>query len=147
MKRIYFYALVIMIGFILSGCKSREERVIERLDNLAEKIQNESSDWDIEQWQDVAKDFEDLNKEAEKCDFSEEQMKQLGEAEGRVIGAFYKEGSQFAGKMMEEYLRNAGNLIEGFQKGFDESDVNSSIDGMLNGLESDLNSLKDASEN
>ncbi len=101
-KRIFIIASVILtMGFTLSSCCSREERVINRLESLCEEIE-EIDMFDEEAYEKYKEELKDIQKDAEDCKFSQEQQAKLIRLSGRFV-------SSIATKLPMALMNNLGN--------------------------------------
>lgn len=141
MKKLLSFICVAMIStLVLCSCKSKEERVIDQLDNLAEKIEKNASDWDSEQWEDAFEEIQKIQKEISECKFSNEQLQTLGEVEGRLATAVLTYGAKAVGNEFGSFLQGAGSFVEGFKDGASDAmeenlqEIGNSVKGALNNL-------------
>lgn len=112
--------VVIIMTFILCSCKSKEEKVIDHLNNLAEKVEKDSSGWDGDQWADALEELEKIHSDMSDCCFTSQQLQDLGEVEGKLMHVMITNGAESVGKGMNSFLEGAGSFVEGFQEGFRE---------------------------
>ena len=147
-KIVSVICLTIIFSLTLSSCKSKEEKVIDQLGALAEKVENNSADWDSEQWSDALEELEKIHEKMADCDFTTEQLRSLGEVEGRLTGIIMREGAKAVEKGLGSFMQGAGSFIKGFQEGaasatdesFDkfediENSVNQALDKIMNEIE------------
>ena len=94
MKR-HLYLLVISILLcVLCSCQSKEEQVISGLEKLAAQIEQRADSFTDKDWEGIMTKYEELHEQALECDFSQEQLTELGRVEGKLTTIFAKEGSQ-----------------------------------------------------
>ena len=74
----------------LSSCQSREEKVISKLDSLSERIEKDGSIFDADDWEEAIEDFADIHEEMQDCQFTKEQLRELGKKEGKVSAILAK---------------------------------------------------------
>ncbi len=130
------------ICIAFSSCQSKEEKVIDQLDNLSEKIEKKSADWDSEQWQDAFKELEAIHSEMADCDFSDEQLKKLGEVEGQLTAVMIKKGVPALGNGLNSLIEGAGSFVDGFKDGVQEGSEES-IEEIGNYVNGALDKLKE----
>lgn len=105
------------IPLFFSSCKPHEERVVDRLNNLAEKIQKNGEKWDYDQWLDALEELEDIHYDMEDCEFTPEQLRYLGRVEGKLTVIIRTEGSKKLGNSLVSFMEGAGAFMKGFQEG------------------------------
>ena len=101
----------------LTSCKPHEERVMDRLDNLSEKIQKNGEKWDVDQWADALEELEDIHYDMEDCEFTPEQLRALGRVEGRLTVIIMTEGAKKLGEGLVSFMEGAGSFMKGYQEG------------------------------
>lgn len=141
------FCFILLTSLILCSCKSKEEKAIDRLKELTEKIEKNSSNWDMEQWSEALGELEKMQSELNGCNFTEEQLKELGQVEGQLTTIMIQGGGAALGNSVESYLNEANSFMEGFQDGIQESKeetveeienyINSTIDELMDSDDSD----------
>lgn len=143
MKRITIPLIISIVSlFGLSSCKPKEERVIDRINNLSEKIEKHGSSWDADDWADAMEELEDIHADIEDCDFTKEQLRKLGNVEGKLMGIIATEGAKSLKSTTEAFFEGAGSYIEGFKNGLQESYDPSSIEDIDEEVISQLKELE-----
>lgn len=119
MKNAFFQVLCLSMGFMLflNSCKPHEERVINRLDNLSEKVEKNGSKWNADQWADALEELEDIHYDMEDCEFTPEQLRTLGRVEGRLTVIIMTEGAKKLGDKFLSFMEGAGAFMKGYQEG------------------------------
>lgn len=141
MKRIFLTICVTLISsMILCSCKSKEEKVIDQLNNLVENVEKNSSDWDLNQWEKAFEEMEKIHQEMGDCNFSNSQLQELGEVEGRLTSIMISKGAATLGTDLSSFLEGAASFVQGYQEGVEEGNeetiqqIESYIDQALNDL-------------
>lgn len=116
MKKI-IYLLVMLTPMFLSSCKPHEERVMDRLDKLAEKIQKEGAKWDADQWKDELEELEDIYYDMEDCEFTPQQLTALRRLEGKLTVIIMSEGAKKLGDDLISFMEGAGAFMKGYKEG------------------------------
>ena len=142
MKKILSAICIITISFVLCSCKSREEKVIDQLNDLTEKVEKNSSDWDEDQWADAFEKLEKIHSEMSDCDFTNKQLQELGEIEGRLASVMITSGAESLGRSVGSFLKGAGSFVKGFQEGLQDSSEES-LEEVENYINSALDKLMD----
>lgn len=147
MKVKFIITALVTSALCLTSCKSREEKVINKLDNLSERIERNGSKFDAEDWEEAIEDFADIHEEMQDCEFTKEQLRELGKKEGKVSAILAKEGSKALGREFKNFLGNFGAFAKGFKEGAEENvseeDFNEVGNDISNALQEFENQLKD----
>ena len=115
------FALLGTIVLSLSSCKSREEKVISQLDNLAERIEKNGKDFDADDWAEALEDLEEIHENMEDCDFTKKELRVLGRKEGKLFAIITKEGAKALGKGAANFLGEFGAFAKGFKEGAEDN--------------------------
>lgn len=143
MKKYFFtICLIVITSFVFCSCKSKEEKVIDQLNNLAEKVENNSSDWDSDQWVEAFEELEKIHSDMSDCDFSNQQLQELGEIEGRLTSVMITNGAATLGESIGSFMKGAGSFVKGFQEGLQEG-ADESLEEIDNYVNSALDKLMD----
>ncbi|MBP5506967.1 MAG: hypothetical protein J6Y23_03845, partial [Prevotella sp.] len=104
--------------------------------------------FDSNDWKSALAEFEQIHKEMADCDFTKEELREIGRKEGKLALILAKEGAKAAGSHLNELMEGIGSFSEGFKEGFvsefDENDfekLGNDLEKMGNDLEKELNSL------
>ncbi len=115
--------IVFIASFVCSlsmaSC-SKEKDNLDKLRQLTEQIEKEGLQYDEDQWESVLNKFGEVEEDCAKCEFSEEQLRQKGEYEGRVATALARYASQKLGEEMKNLgvkMQNSLIEFEGVAKG------------------------------
>lgn len=141
-------AITIAIAiFTLASCQSREEKVISKLDSLSERIEKDGSNFDADDWEEAIKDYTKIHEEMQDCEFTKEQLHELGKKEGKVSIILAKECSKALGKDFMNYIGSFGAFAKGFKEGVEdnvsEKDFNEVGNGIYDALQEFADQLKD----
>lgn len=116
MKHYLRTLLVALVAvMLLVSCKSKEERVLDRLQTMSEQIQKNGDNYSKEDWEKLYKEYSDihakiLNKE---YNFTDEQMRELGKLEGKIGKAFVKHSMSDFGKAADELIKKGSEFLKG----------------------------------
>lgn len=108
---------MLLLAFALTSCQTQEERVINKLENLSERIEKGGNDLTSEDWEDILSEYEAIHEEAMDCDFSQEQLKEFGRVDGQLSAAITKEGAKKLGRDVAKILNGGKDYMEGFIDG------------------------------
>ena len=113
-----------MLMFALVSCQSREERTISDLRSIAEKIENKSDVMTTEDWSKLEKEFEAVIEKAKDCEFTDEQLKEIGRLEAKITVEITKQAGKNLGKGLKDLFNMGKGLIEGISDELKDLDVN-----------------------
>ena len=143
MKKIIITLAVTIVSIcVLSSCKPKEERVIDRLNNLSEKIEKHGESWDADDWADALEELQDIHADIEECDFSKEQLRKLGNVEGKLMGVIMTEGAKSLQSTTESFFEGAGSELKGFKSGLQDSYDTASLEDLDEQVTSQLEELE-----
>lgn len=115
------FVVALITTFTLSSCRSYEESVINKLENLSDRVDKKSKDFDIKDWEKVFKDFADIHEKMEDCEFTQKQLKEVGRLEGRLSATIIREGAQAIGQSFSGAIEGISSLIKGIKQGVEEN--------------------------
>ena len=145
-KRIQTIAVSMVILLSFTACESKEEKVIGRLNSLSERVEKGASNFDAEDWAEVFKNLEDIHADMETCEFTQDELREVGRADGRLTTVIAKEGAKVLGRDVSSFLKNLSSFVKGFQEGSmenfkeeDFSDLRDQIMSTLKDIESEWN--------
>lgn len=98
-----FITLLLSVLFLVS-CQSKEEQIISRLDNLCERIEKDGSEFEAEDWEEALKEYAQIHEEMQDCEFTEEELIELGKKEAELTSAFAKQGTKAIGTELSKIL-------------------------------------------
>ncbi len=117
MKLLFFSAFL----SVVMSCQTKEERVIADLEKLAIQIEQRAETYSDEDWQMVIDKYKKIHRESMDCDFTEEQLKELGRVEGKLTTVIAKEGSKKISRDVKDLVKDGKSVVEGFLQGLSES--------------------------
>lgn len=126
-KSIFFKAIALCAILILSSCQSKEEKVISRMNDLAEQIEKngELDNWDDIDRVGIATEYALILKDMQNCEFTNEQQIELFKACKNVSVAFGSISGNGLPEGMEDMLKGMDSMLDGmkaYSDGLDESD-------------------------
>lgn len=121
---------------LFTSCQSKEERVINNLEKLADRINEDGEEFTDEDWEEAATELAKIQEEASDCNFDKEQSRQFGRAEAKVIKATVREGGKNIGRRLRDAFDQGAGMLEGFAEGISEGDADDAeFDEALKDLE------------
>lgn len=115
--KVLFVLGILFMASTLTSCQTKEERLIGKMESLAERVDKNAETYDSEDWEAVLKEYAQLQEEAVKCDFTQEQYKELGRIEAKLTSVLTSEGAKSFGREFDNLLQNGKNFIDGFMQG------------------------------
>ena len=97
----------------MTSCQTKEEKVINKLQALAEHVESQSDSFSDADWDKVCTDFETLQTQTKDCDFTAEQLKDVAKAEAELTAAIAKHKTM-------EVINEGKNVLEGVFNGIKE---------------------------
>lgn len=132
---------IAILSMTLVACKNYEERIIDRLNNLADKVEKDGSKWNYNQWSDALAELDDIRFNMKDCEFTAQQLQEVGKAEGRLTVAFLTEGAKVLGEEFTNFLNEAGSFMQGFREGLEESSGLENLKNIESTMEEEFNNL------
>ena len=120
MKRHLCLLVVSTLLCVLCSCQSKEEQVISGLEKLATQIDQRADSFTDKDWESIMAKYEELHEQSMECDFTKDQLKELGRVEGKLTTIFAKEGSKKIGRDIKKFIDGGKAVIDGFLQGVDE---------------------------
>lgn len=112
-KKGYIIGVLICISCIFSSCRTNEEKVIVRLNKLSQKIEKNAVKWNTDDWSDALEEWEAIHDDMSTCQFTKEQIKELGRIDGELTAILIKQGL----KEFASFFENIGPYMDGFTEG------------------------------
>lgn len=107
---------------VISSCQSKEQQVINKINKLADRVEQKADSFSDTDWEKALADFKDLQEQATECNFNKQQLKDFAKAEGRLTAVFAKKGANKLGDELEELLDEGKDIVNGL------------LDGLLDGF-------------
>lgn len=137
--------LVVAVAAIslLSSCQSYEDRVITKLNHLSERIDEDGKNFDADDWEEAMEELADIHEEMSDCEFTPEQLKEVGRADGRLTAIIAKEGAKALGRETSSFLRKFSSFAKGFQESAQENVNEEDFNDVEEELKSTLKDIED----
>lgn len=103
-----------------SSCKSKEEKCIDDLRAIVEKVESNGENMSEEEWTAVLEDYEAITNDASECQFTDEQIKEVAKLEGQFMAKSGKAYMKQVGGKVKDALKQAGDALGGFVDGLNE---------------------------
>ena len=117
---------LVLFATALTSCQSREELLINKINKLADRVEQKADSFSNADWEKALSDFQDLQEQATKCHFNKQQLKDFAKAEARLTAVFAKKGASKLGEELQDLLDEGkeivNGLLDGFREGFGSGD-------------------------
>ena len=127
MKRARLIHLLLVCLFFFCSC-SREDSALSGYRNLAKDLKANASSYTEEDWSDVAKKYEKLEKSIENCNFSVKEKKELNKLRGQCAAYMLKGITKQAKNQLEDAIEQFSDMAEGFNEALGEE----GLEGLFN---------------
>lgn len=111
---------IILVILFFASCQTKEERIIAKFENLSEYIDEGKDSFSTNDWEQIFSEYLALQKEARDCDFSQEQLKEVGRADAYLTAIITKEASKKLGRDVAKFINNGKDVLNGFIDGLSE---------------------------
>ena len=111
-EAIQVLTLCLLVAFMTS-CQTKEEKVIHKLQAIAERIENKGDSFDEADWDKVMADLEAIHQQAKECEFSSEKLKELAKAKAEVNAAIVKHGFKKAVNDLNDTIEEGAGVVNG----------------------------------
>ncbi len=118
-KNLFIAILLCVLTLSITACQSKEDKVLSDLESIYNRL-NDSDNFTDADWTDLLTEYEVIHEEAQSCEFSYEQKKELGKIEGKIISKITERKTQELGSEIGNMINSGGALIEGFLDGLQE---------------------------
>lgn len=115
-SRIVYLYLVL---FLVCSC-SREESTLSDYRALAKELKVNSPDYTSEDWEDVVRKYEKLEKKASRCSFSPKEKKELNRLRGQCAAYMLKSITKQTKVQVEDAIEQFSDMAEGFNEALGE---------------------------
>lgn len=118
-KNLVIAILLCVLTLSITACQSKEDKVLSDLESIYNRLNN-SENFTDEDWTELMTEYEVIHEEAQTCDFSYEQKKELGRIEGKILSKITERKTQELGSEIGDIINSGGALIGGFIEGLQE---------------------------
>ena len=118
-KAIQILTLCLLVAFMTS-CQTKEEKVINKLQALAERVESKADSFTDSQWESIYSEFESLQTQTKECDFTTEQLKEVAKAEAELTAAIAKQKAKEVGNDIKDAINEGKEVLNGIFDGIKE---------------------------
>jgi len=92
MKKLKFLFVIcsFAVCFSFSSCQFGKDRPIGQLEELTQDIREHHKEYTVAEWKEAYATYEQIAKDMEQYNYSDDEMKKIGQLEGECIGYFVK---------------------------------------------------------
>lgn len=115
------FILCAMLSLCMMSCHSKQTP-INRLEALAEDVQQNASEYTEEDWQSTADEIELIESEFEqyKDEYTDEELKEIGRLKGIYLAQLTKYSIKLFKNGLKDAMKEAEGIMEGFKQGFED---------------------------
>jgi hypothetical protein len=117
MKKTLISISLLLAVITLSSCKSHEERVVNRIEKLSARIASDGKNFTPEDWEEALEELEEIHDDMGDCEFSKEQMREVGRADGKLTMIITKQAAKSMGRDFGTLMNSLGSYAKGFKEG------------------------------
>ena len=118
-KAIQVLTLCLLVAFMTS-CQTKEEKVINKLKALAERVESKADSFTESQWENIYSEFESLQTQTKECEFTTEQLKEVAKAEAELTAAIAKQKAKEVGNDIKGAIEDGKEVLNGIFDGIKE---------------------------
>lgn len=100
----------------LASC-STEQRTLTRMEKLTNRVETDGYRYTVDDWKGVLEDYKDIEKQAKKCSFTQDERERMGEMEGRAMASFAKWTADKAAGIYKQGKGILNGILEGLGLG------------------------------
>ena len=133
-KRILIVIAVCMTMMTaMMGCKSAEQRNIDRMETIVEKAETQGDTYSAEDWEVAISRFESALEKIETSDkkLTSEQLKEIG----RLTARMAKVTTKYYFGVLTDVVSDKAQELSGFLEEWSSEDIEEDFDNLLNDLE------------
>lgn len=108
---VFLAAVAFSLGF--SSCETSKTPV-EHLSSLVEKVEDRYDEFTEKDWENIASEYEKIEEELSKYDYTEEELKEIGKMKGKVLAKMAKSAAKDFSKQIEDWSKQIEGGLEGF---------------------------------
>ena len=114
-----FVLLIISCLFIslLASCQSKEESTLSKFQAISEQLEQKGSDMTDEEWDKLQVKYTALLEDVKTCNFTDEQLEELGKLEAKITTLIIKKKGSDFGKSIKDVFKKGKSIVEGVKEG------------------------------
>ena len=127
----------------LSSCQSQEERVVSRIEKLSARIDADGKNFSPEDWEEALEELEEIHDDMGDCEFTKEQLKAVGRADGKLTIIITKQAAKAMGRDVGTLMKSISSYAKGFLEGANENFNEEDFNDVEEELKSTLKDIED----
>jgi len=117
MKKYLSICLMALVAvFVMTGCASKEEQALSKLDSLVERVQKNAETMTDEDWEQVYADYQAIGLDNEELQFSDEQNEKVGEQTALILKEYAEHTKKSVGEKVKDTFKRMGGFLKGLGK-------------------------------
>ena len=104
-----------MFSLLFSACETSQTPV-DHLSALLQRIDNESDGYTEEDWNNITNEFNEIEEELSKYEYTDEELKDIGRIKGQILAKMTKSAVKDLKKQMEDLSKQLEGGLEGFME-------------------------------
>ena len=105
--------LISLMGLFAVSCNPKDVPVND-MKNICTELEEKGDSYTEQDWENLETQMEQIEKEMDRYDYTDEELKEIGKIKGRILGYQTKN----AVKIFKENAKDAAKMIEGGLEGF-----------------------------
>lgn len=113
--------MLMLSAMFFIGCSDKKADALNDLETLAEQLTAESTDFTQDDWDVAQNQFNQVCEELEQYDFTDQELKHIGELKGKCIAVFTRKKASDFKNDLHRIGQEIKGFIDGFAKGIDDN--------------------------
>lgn len=127
----------------LSSCQSQEERVVSRIEKLSARIDADGKNFSPEDWEEALEELEEIHDDMGDCEFTKEQLKAVGRADGKLTIIITKQAAKAMGRDVGTLMKNISTYAKGLKEGAESAYDGEEFKDIGNDIMNDLKEIEE----
>ena len=107
------FLAAIAFSLCISSCET-SKTPIEHLSSLVEQVEDRYDEFTEEDWEKIASEYEKIEEEMSKYEFTDDELKEIGKLKGRIYAKMTKNALKDFSKQIEDWGKQIEGGVEGF---------------------------------
>ena len=120
MKKVLKALALCLLVVFLASCETKEHKVINKINALTERIENQTDPFTESEWNAINSEVETINQMAENCKFDADQQASFAKAQAELTAAIAKKRASEAVDGIQDAIEEGKEVIEGVIDGIKE---------------------------
>lgn len=116
---VYLFTIIICT-IVMTSCSSKEESVINRMQDLADKVENIKDPSTID-WNQVQNEYLEIQQDVQECQFTKKEQREYYYQEGRFQAVMLKQSVNSLPGLFDEIINMGSGYLNGVRNGLKES--------------------------